>query len=378
RLAKRMGLKEQVFLHGILDGVDVPPRSGDVYVEAIEIKLQDIGVGRIATLCGRQYAMDNSENWQRTARAYTMLAHSEGIASDDPVTAIRDSFLRGLSDEFVQPIIIHGGDGKPVGSLNDGDVVVFFNHRGTLLKQLVKAVVESETDASSTFAKPKVDIVCLTDYGPEFGEPVAFTDGGEENVLADVFADHGISNGRFTEPERMKHLTFFFNGLEERERSGEHRVLVETMNSLAFDRPEMGSFKVGDRVLKSIDASAEDVYIVNLSAADVAARSGNLEKTIQAVQYVDTCLGGIIDKVRELGGVAIVTSDHGNCEDMSLNGNAPTPFTTNPVPFYIVADHMNGIKLRDGGALEDIAPTILGILGIEKPKEMTGSDLRVS
>ncbi len=377
RLAKRSGLTDKVYLHAILDGVDVPPRSGDVYIEAIQIKLADIGVGEIATICGRQYAMDNTENWQRTARAYTMLAHSEGIRATEPVDAIRDSFLRGLSDEFVQPIILTDSDGKPVGPIKDGDVVVFFNHSGERMYQLVKAVSESEMDSAGAFAKPKVDVVCLTDYDPRLNEPVAFRSDAETNVLADVFASNGIANGRFSESERLEHMSFFFNGRDQREFDGEHRVVIPSTDINFAEKPEMGSFKITDRVLRSIDSESEDVYIVNLSAADIAARSGNLEKTIQAVQFVDTCLGGIIDKVREFGGVALVTSDHGNCEDMSLNGSAPTPFTSNPVPFYLVADHINGVQLRTDGALEDIAPTILGILGIDKPNEMTGHDLRI-
>jgi 2,3-bisphosphoglycerate-independent phosphoglycerate mutase len=377
RMAKKYGLDGNVFVHGILDGVDIEPRSADIYVEAMQIKLADIGIGKIATLCGRQYAMDNTQNWQRTARAYTMLAHSEGVHADDPIDAVRDSVLRGLTDEFVQPIIIRRNDKKPVASIRDNDVVIFFNHRGQEIKQLVRAVAESETDQPSAFPKPKVDVVCMTDYDPELNAPVAFPATEEENVLADVFASHNIANGRFGQSDRLEHLTYFFNGLDESEQEGEIRDIVPSDEINAAERPEMGSFKIADRVLRAIEKGDKDVFIVNFSAADTAARSGSLEKTIQAVQFVDTCLGGIIDKVRERGGATIVTSDHGNCEDMSLNGSAPTLFTSNPVPFFVVADNVNGLKLRRDGALEDVAPTILGILGIEKPEEMTGNDLRL-
>ncbi len=376
RMAKRAGFKEKVFVHGILDGVDVPPRSADIYVEAVEIKLAEIEVGRLATLCGRQYAMDHTENWQRTARAYTMLVHSEGIPAEDPVEAIHESYLRGLTDEFVQPIVLHA-DGNPVGPIKDRDVVIFFNHRGRQMRQLVHAVVESELNRDGGFSKPKVDVVCMTEYDPHLGEPVAFPECEEKNVLADVFAQNGIQNGRFSESERCRHLAFFFNGRDEKEHPGEHRIVVPASNLNIAERPEMGSFKVADSVVRAIDKGEEDVFIVNLSAADAVARTGNIEKTIQAVQFVDTCLGGIVDKVIERGGVALVTSDHGNCEDMSMNGNAPTPFTSNPVPFYLVSDRINGLRLREGGALEDVAPTILGILGISKPEEMTGTDLRI-
>lgn len=378
RMAKSFGLNGKVFVHGILDGVDVPPRSSDIYVEAIEIKLADIGIGRIATICGRQYAMDNTENWQRTARAYTMLAHSEGIAAIDPVEAIRDSFLRGLADEFVQPIILFGENGKPVASIDDDDVVIFFNHRGENIRQLVKAVEGTETEGSRTFAKPNVNVVCLTEYDTELNLPVAFTGGNEANVLADIFEQNGIENGRFSEPDRLEHMTFFFNGRDPAKHRLENRIVIPSPVLNGVDKPEMSSFKVTDRVLRAIENGEDDVYIVNLSAADIAARTGNLEKTIQAVQFVDTCLGGIVEKVREFGGIALVTSDHGNCEDFSQNGSATTAFTSNPVPFFMVGDHLNSFELRQDGALEDVAPTLLAILGIEKPDEMTGRDLRVA
>ncbi|MEZ5307798.1 MAG: 2,3-bisphosphoglycerate-independent phosphoglycerate mutase [Pyrinomonadaceae bacterium] len=377
RMAKIHGIYDKVYVHGILDGVDVAPRSADVFVEAIQIKLADIGVGRLATLCGRQYAMDNTENWQRTARAYTMLAHSEGILAHDAVDAIRDSFLRGLSDEFVQPIVLTETDEKPIGAIRDGDVVIFFNHRGDAMAQLVKAVSESQPARDGSFTKPKVDAVCLTEYDPALKLPVAFRASDERNVLSDVLYDNGLTNARFAESSRRKHISYFFNGRDEAGKESEQYFLVDSDELMASERPELGSFKITDRLLRAIENKENDVFIVNLSAADVAARSGNLQKTIEAVQYVDTCLGGIIEKVRAFNGIAIVTADHGNCEDMSMNGKAPTPYTANPVPFVVVGDRLEGLKLREDGALEDIAPTILGILGIEPPTEMTGADLRV-
>jgi 2,3-bisphosphoglycerate-independent phosphoglycerate mutase len=378
RFAKNEGIKD-VFVHPILDGRDVPPRTADVYTEALEIKLADIGVGKIATLCGRYYAMDREQNWERTARAYTMLVHSEGERSFDAVTAIRGSFLRGISDEFIAPVVLEERPGVPIASIKNGDTVVFFNHRSDRMRQLVKALSVADNTEFATFGKPKIETVCLTEYDRTFNLPVAFKQENEENVLAKVFAEHGILNCRVTETEKYAHLTYFFNGGIELEHPCEQRVLVPSPKQNTYEtQPEVGCFKVTDKLLRGLEAGENDVFIVNLAAPDMVAHTGNLEKTIEAVQYVDTCLGGILEKIREVGGVAIVTSDHGNCEEMAdlLTGEPNNAHTANPVPFHLIDETVNGMKLRDGGALEDVAPTILGILGIEKPEEMTGRDLR--
>ncbi len=379
RLAKKEGL-EKVFIHAILDGRDVMPRTADIYTEALEIKLADIGVGKLATLCGRYYAMDREQNWERTARVYTMLVHAEGERAFDPVNAIRSSFLRGISDEFIAPIIIEESAGVPVATVKTGDTVVFFNHRGDRMRQLVKSLsVKDETDIAS-LNKPQVETVCLTEYDRSFNLPVAFRPDEEANVLAQVFAENGVLNSRVTETEKYPHLTYFFNGGNELELPCEHRSLIPSpkLNNVE-SQPEMASFKITDKLLRNIEAGENDVFIANIPAADLVANSGNLEKTIEAVQYVDTCLGGIVEKIRQLNGVAIITSSHGNCEEMSdlLTGEPKSSYTANPVPFHIIDDQTNGLRLRENGALEDVAPTILGILGIEKPKEMTGNDLRL-
>ncbi len=378
RMAKMHGLTD-VFVHAILDGRDVAPRTADIYTEAFEIKMADIGVGRIATLCGRYYAMDRSQNWERTARAYTMLVHSEGERAFDAVTAIRSSFLRGIADEFISPIILEKAEGVPVATVKSGDVVIFFNHRSDGMRQLVKSLaVQDETDISS-LNKPIVHAVCLTEYDRNFNLAVAFRPDSEENVLAKVFAERGILNCRVTETERYPHLTYFFNGGAEIEHPCEQRVLVQSPRLSAYEaQPELSSFKVTDKFLRGLDAGENDVFIMNLPAPDLVAQTGNLEKTIEAVQFVDTCLGGILEKIRALNGVALITSSHGNCEEMAdLLTGEPNPLpTANHVPFHFVDEQANGLKLREDGALEDIAPTILGILGIEKPLEMTGKDLR--
>lgn len=378
RMAKNEGLTD-VFVHAILDGRDVAPRTADVYAEAFEIKMADIGVGRLATLCGRYYAMDKDRNWERTARAYTMLVHSEGERASDAVSAIRSSFLRGISDEFIQPIVLEEKPGVPVAAIKSRDVVIFFNHRPDAMRQLVESLAVSGADDSTTAGKPKIEAVCLTEYDLRFNLPVAFRRASEENVLAKIFADNGVLNCRVVETEKYAHLTYFFNGGVELEHQCEQRVVVPSLKMTAAEtQPEMSCFKVTDKLLRALEAGENDVFVVNLAAADMVAHTGNLEKTIESVQFVDTCLGGILEKIRELDGVAVITSDHGNCEEMAdlLTGEPNNSHTTNPVAFHLIDERRGDLKLRENGALEDVAPTILGILGIEKPSEMTGRDLR--
>ncbi|HRH40733.1 MAG TPA: 2,3-bisphosphoglycerate-independent phosphoglycerate mutase [Pyrinomonadaceae bacterium] len=378
RMAKDAELQD-VFVHCILDGRDVMPRTADIYVEALEIKMADIGCGKIASLCGRYYAMDKDSNWERTARAYTMLVHAEGERAFDAVTAIRGSFLRGINDEFIQPIVLEEKPGIPIATVKNGDTVVFFNHRADRMRQLVKSLAVNDSDDANLVVKPKINTICLTEYDRTFKLPIAFPLEEEANVLAKVFANEGILNCRLTETEKYAHVTYFFNGGVESEHPCEQRILIQSPKVAAYEtQPEMGCFKVTDKLLRGLEAGENDVFIVNLAAADLIAHSGNISKTIEAVQFIDTCLGGILQKIRELNGIAIITSDHGNCEEMVNldNGEVNNSHTKNPVPFHLIDEELNGLKLRTDGALEDIAPTILGILGIEKPVEMTGNDLR--
>ena len=378
RMAKNEGVN-RVFIHPILDGRDVPPRTADIYVEALEIKMADIGIGEVATLCGRYYGMNKQQNWERTARAYTMLVHGEGERATDAITAIRNSMLRGIADEFIAPIVLEKSPGVPVATIKTGDVVVFFNHRADQMRQLVKSLAASENTDFAALGKPQVEIVCLIEYDRSFDLPVAFKAEEEPNVLAQVFANYGILNSRITETEKYPHLTYFFNGGVDREHACEQRVLVASPSVRdAESHPEMANFKVTDKFLHSLEALENDVFIVNLAAADLVAQTGNLEKTIEAVQFTDTCLGGIVEKVRLVGGVSVITSSHGNCEEMAdlLTGEPNNAPTANQVPFHLIDEEAIDLKLREGGALEDVAPTVLGILGIEKPEAMTGRDLR--
>jgi 2,3-bisphosphoglycerate-independent phosphoglycerate mutase len=376
RMAKSAGVRE-VFIHGILDGRDVPPRTADVYVEALEIKLADIGIGKIATLCGRFFGMDSGENWERTARAYTMLVHAEGERAFDPRTAVRNSFLRGIADEFIAPIVLEKDTGVPVATIRDGDVVVFFNHRADTMRQLSRSLAVPEL--GSTVKKPAIDAVCLIEYDQTFNLPVAFTPETESSVLGQVLAGHRIANYRIAGADRFPHVTSFFNG------GGDPSIYeCGTMVELPIghhrdSEPEMESFKVADRALHYMKSEEPSVFVINFSASAVAAETGSLDRTIEAVQYVDTCLGAVVEKVRDAGGISIVTASHGSCEEMLNESGQPNRFTTaNAVPLHIVGDGLSYLQLKSGGSLADVAPTILGMLGVEKPDGMTGSDLRVT
>ncbi len=375
RLAKRHELSD-VFIHCILDGLDTPERTADIFAEALEIKLADIGTGKIATLCGRFFAMDSSENWERTARAFTMLVHAEGERTFDPVTSIRNSFLRGISDEFIAPIVVEKAPDMPLTKVKDGDLVVFFNHRADGMRQLVRSLCIS---GGTTGAKPVVDAVCLTEYDHAFNLPTVFRQEPEKNTLIQVLSGSEIPNIKITESSRLMHMTRFFDGGNEFQQQFEQQIVVTDGASFSADiPPESQSFRITDTFRRGLEASANRVFVVDFPAADMMADTGDLTKTVEAIQYIDTCLGGICEKTREMGGVVMITSTHGNCEDMVHDESGePNPLpTANPVPFHYIDYDDRTVRLQDGRSLEDIAPTILGILEIEKPEEMTGMDIR--
>lgn len=378
RMARRAGVKN-AFVHAILDGRDVPPRTADVYLEALEIKMAEIGVGKLATLCGRFFAMDSSENWERTARTFTMLVHAEGERAGDATTAVRNSFLRGISDEFIAPVVLQTETGEPVATVKADDLVIFFNHRADAMRQLARSLVVPEVGGHRANGKSKPKAVCMTEYDRSFGLPAAFEPKSAIGVLGTVLADNCISNYRIAEADRFPHISRFFNaGAAPCVRYEQHIAVAGSGSVLREVEPELESFKVADKFLRTVDSDPAALFVVNFSAADVAAETGNIEKTIEAIQFVDTCLGGVLERVRELDGVAIVTSSHGNCEQMlNAAGEPVRRFSSNRVPFHLVDDTARSIKLS-GGALEDVAPTILGIMGIEKPGEMMGRDLRLS
>lgn len=374
RVAKNHGL-EKVFVHCILDGLDVPERTADIYVEALQIKLADIGLGRIASLCGRFFAMDAAGNWERTVRAFTMLVHGEGERTNDPVLAIRNSFLRGISDEFIAPIVVEAERDVPVTSVKTGDLVVFFNHRPDGISQLVRSLCVPE---GASGAKPMVETVCLTEYDRALNLPAAFRQEPERNSLTSVLSELSVPSIKITESSRSTHLTQLFDGGSEGEAAIEDQIVLPTAAAVDL-HPESQSFKIADSFRTGVDMAAQRLFVVNLPAAGIMAETGDLAKTVSAIRYIDTCIGGICDKMRAAGGVVLITASHGNCEEMLHieSGEANPSSTQNPVPFHYIDDSTTHVRLREGGSLQDVAPTILGLLNIEKPPEMTGDDLRI-
>src|SRR6266851_4758777 len=385
RMAKQRGV-ERVFIHCFLDGRDTPPSSGADYVAALQTKIEEIGCGKIATVVGRYYAMDRDQRWERIQRAYDLLVKGVGASAQDPVKAIRESYQRGVTDEFVEPIVIQKPDreggrvsDEPLATIQDGDPVIFFNFRPDRARQLTRALAIAGFDEFPITNRPAIDFVCFSVYDVTFLLPVAFRTPKHENILADVFARFSVENFRLAETEKYAHVTYFFNGGTEKEFRCEQRLLVPSLKIATYDlEPAMSAFQITNNVLRVLDEGQTDVFIVNFAYPDMVGHTGKLDKTIEACQYVDTCLGWITKAVRTARGTTLITADHGNAEQMidPKTGQPHTAHTTNPVPFHLIDEDFMGAKLREGGALEDVASTMLGLLNIEKPLEMTGRDLR--
>lgn len=377
RMARERGL-ERVHIHCFLDGRDTPPKSAVHYVSALQKKIKEIGVGKIASLVGRYYAMDRDKRWERTQRAYELLVHGEGSLAKDPIAAIKASYESGVTDEFVDPVklVDEEGELRPIG---ERDAIIFFNFRPDRARQLTRALAVPGFNDFDVTGRPNVDFVCFTVYDRTFPLAVAFTPYDHKNVLAEVWDTVNVWNYRLAETEKYAHVTYFFNGGVEREHKCERRLLVPSPKIATYDlQPEMSAFRVTDNVLRAVEEAETDVYIVNFANPDMVGHTGKLDKTIEACQYVDTCLGLITKGIRQARGITIITADHGNAEQMidPQSGGPHTAHTTNPVPFHLIDEALKGIKLRDGGALEDVAPTILGLTGVEQAPEMTGRDLR--
>jgi 2,3-bisphosphoglycerate-independent phosphoglycerate mutase len=378
RLAKQRGL-ERVFVHCFLDGRDTPPSSAAHYVEALQKKIEEIGCGQIASLIGRYYAMDRDKRWERTERAYELLLKGKGELATDPVAAILSFYDRGITDEFIEPTVIVKATGEPVAIIQEGDAVVFFNFRPDRARQLTRALAIPGFAEFDVSGRPQIELVCFTVYDRSFSLPVAFPPHDHKNVLVEVWEKICVHNYRLAETEKYAHVTYFFNGGVEKEHACERRLLVPSPRISTYDlQPEMSAFKVTEKILRGIEEKETDVFIVNFANPDMVGHTGKLDKTIEACQYVDTCLGLIIKGIRQARGATVITADHGNAEQMidPKSGGPHTAHTTNPVPFHLIDEASRGLKLRRGGALEDVAPTLLGLLGNEKPAEMTGRDLR--
>ena len=379
-MAKQHGL-DRVYVHCFLDGRDTPPSSAVQYVAALQAKIAEIGCGHIASLIGRYHAMDRDKRWERTQRAYDLLVNARGDRASEPVAAILSSYERGITDEFMEPTVLVDSHLQPVATIQSGDAVIFFNFRPDRARQLTSALAVPGFDEFVVTGRPQIEFSCFTTYDRTFPLPVAFAPHDHKNVLAEVWESVCVRNYRLAETEKYAHVTYFFNGGVEKEHACERRLLVPSPKIATYDlQPEMSAFKVTEKVLGAIAEAEADVFIVNFANPDMVGHTGKLDKTIEACQYIDTCLGWITKSIRESNGVTLITADHGNAEQMidPKTGGAHTAHTTNPVPFHLIDEAARGVKMREGGALEDIGPTILSLMGNEKPVEMTGRDLRES
>ena len=380
RMAKLQGL-ERVYLHCFLDGRDTPPKSAVYYIAALQKRMEEIGCGQIATVTGRYYAMDRDKRWERTKRAYDLLVKGQGEPATNPIAAIEESYERNVTDEFMEPVVLLRADGQSIATLKDGDGVIFFNFRPDRARQLTRALAVAGFNEFPIEDRPQTNFVCFTVYDRTFPIPVAFPPQEHDQVLAQVWADHTVRNYRLAETEKYAHVTYFFNGGVEKEYPSECRLLVPSPKIATYDlRPEMSAFKVTQRVLDGILDGETDVFVINFANPDMVGHTGKLDQTIEACQHIDICLGWITKAIMNAGGISLITADHGNAEQMinPETGQPHTAHTTNPVPFHLIDPASRGLRLREGGALEDVAPTVLGLLGIAQPQEMTGRDLRAS
>jgi 2,3-bisphosphoglycerate-independent phosphoglycerate mutase len=386
RMARENKVKN-VFVHCFMDGRDTPPESGIDFLRQLEQKMREYGTGQIASVSGRYYAMDRDNRWERVEKAYRALVHGDADAKfSDPIAAVRASYEKGVTDEFIVPAVITtvAAPGKPAvprGIVRDDDAVVFFNFRADRARQMTRALAEPGFDKFSDPARPKnLVFVAMTQYEKTWPW-LRYLLAPEklEHILANVFADLQFRNLRVAETEKYAHVTYFFNGGVEKPFPGEERILVPSPKVPTYDlKPEMSAAGIADTVIHAIEKGEFDAIIMNFANADMVGHSGKLEATIKAVETVDECLGRIFQVLRPRGGAWIITADHGNAETMidPVTGGPHTYHTTNPVPFILLAED-GRMGLQPGGSLRDIAPTLLGVLGVPEPREMTGRDLRV-
>ena len=368
-MAKARGAS-RVFVHAFLDGRDVPPQSGLGFVEQLAAKLTDIGIGEIATVMGRYYAMDRDNRWDRVEKAWQAIALGEGVPADSAADAVRDSYAAGVNDEFVVPAIVANA------RVEDGDALVFFNFRPDRAREITRAFTDPAFEGFARPVRPALRFVCLTEYDPTIPAPIAYPKDLPTHVLADVLAEQGLRQLHIAETEKYAHVTFFFNGGAETPKAGETRVLVPSPKVATYDlKPEMSAPEVTAQLVAAIHAGDADVFIVNYANCDMVGHTGVFSAAVHAVEAVDAGVGAVVSAIRERGGVALITADHGNAESM-VDSDGATPFTAHtlsPVPLVVVADGVRG--LAAGGKLADVAPTLLDLIGIAEPSEWTGRSL---
>ncbi len=376
-MARRFKL-DQVFIHTFLDGRDVSPTSGLEYIKEVEQKCLQIGAGEMATVGGRYYAMDRDKRWERVEKAFRAICYGEGERAPLPAEAVEKSYAAGVTDEFVTPKVIVDEQGKPKGPVQPGDAVIFYNFRADRAREITHAFVDQDFAGFSRRGRPAVHFVCMTQYDASLPAPVAFPPQTHPHTLGEVLAKRGLKQLRIAETEKYAHVTFFFNGGVEKSNAGEDRVLIPSPKVATYDlQPEMSAREVTERVIAEIDRDVYDVIILNYANPDMVGHTGVMKAAVSAVQTVDQCLGRVVEEVLERKGAALVAADHGNAEMMLEEGSEEphTAHTTNPVPLILVGERYRGAALREGGALDDIAPTILDVLNIAQPSEMTGRSL---
>ncbi len=378
-MAKRVGL-EKVYIHGFLDGRDVAPTSGASFVKELQQKLNEIGVGEIASVCGRYYVMDRDNRWDRVEKAYDMLTIGNGEQTTNAETAILDSYAKGVTDEFMLPSNVVK-NGKAIGLIEKGDSVIFFNFRPDRAREITRAMTVSDFDG---FVRKTglLDLcyVGFTKYDATFENvEIAFEKVLLNNTLGEYLSSKGYTQLRIAETEKYAHVTFFFNGGVEQPVKNEYRDLINSPKVATYDlQPEMSARLVTDKVLQEIESDKFDVIILNFANCDMVGHTGFVDASVKAVQTVEECTKKVVDAVLGKGGSVLITADHGNADKMyedDVNKKPFTAHTTNPVPFILVSNKFNGVKLREGGVLADIAPTLLQVMGEEIPLEMTGKSL---
>ena len=372
-LAKRKGF-EDVYVHCFLDGRDTPPASAEGYILKLEEKMKEKGVGKIATIAGRFYAMDRDKRWQRVQKAYDAMVKGEGVKATSAEMAIEASYQKEVFDEFVEPTVIYSGD-KPVAKIENNDSVIFFNFRPDRAREITRTLVDKDF---SNFETEKLNLyfVCFTQYDETMPNVhIAFKPTVLKNTFGEYISNNGLTQLRIAETEKYAHVTFFFNGGNEKQYPGEDRILIPSPKVETYDmKPEMSAYEVTEKVLEQIENEKYNAIILNYANPDMVGHTGSLDAAIKAVEAIDECVGKIVKAVEKVNGVLLITADHGNAEQMIdyKTGEPHTAHTTNPVPLILVG--MEDVKIKEG-KLADLAPTMLDIMGLAKPEEMTGESL---
>lgn len=381
-MAKKYGVKE-CYVHCFMDGRDVSPTSGAGFIRDLQAEIDKVGEGKIASVCGRYYAMDRDNNWDRVEKAYDMLTLGTGDKCTDPAEAVEESYKKGVTDEFLTPIKVYE-DGKPVGIIEKGDSIICFNFRPDRAREITRALSQKEFivpkgtafERKTGFLQPVY--ICFTVYDASFeGVDIAFPKTSLDNTLGEYLAKCGKKQLRIAETEKYAHVTFFFNGGVEQPNENEVRDLIPSPKVATYDlQPEMSAYLVTDKVLEELDSGEFDVIILNYANCDMVGHTGVISAAEKAVGTVDECVKKVTDKILAMGGAAIVTADHGNADKLLSDDGSPfTAHTTNPVPVILVSDKYKGAELRKDGILADIAPTLLQVMGLAIPAEMTGKSL---